>query len=124
VGGLFLLYHGGVRLLMERFRGDVFFGEGRNWTTWRVAVLMTGLGAAWLGLGPLLVEGFGLRRPLLAALSPWTLLQMLAMQPALLVATGLLGVLILVGYGVHGRKLGTFPGAPNGRVRALQRGVR
>ena len=41
----FLLWHGLTRLVIEHFRQDVCFPEGRNWTTFVGAVAMTALAA-------------------------------------------------------------------------------
>ncbi len=117
----FLIYHGASRLLIERYRSDIHHHEGRNWTTFRSAGAMVLLGIAMFSLGPRLVEGFGQITPAARALGPGTMLSMLASHPALLLSFAAVLVMVLVGYGFHGPKLGTFPWSPGNQVAELAR---
>lgn len=112
LAGGFLVYHGISRLVIERFRDDIFFHEGRNWTTFRNALIMASMGILLLLVGPLLNPSIGQSLPLVAEYSPLTLQRLFTAQPVLYLAVAFLGVLVLLGFGVHGRKLGTFPWSP------------
>ncbi len=124
IGGLFLLYHGAVRIGIERLRGDIFFDRQRNWTTFRAAGLMAGLGVLWMILGTLWLADFGEVVPLAQPFSPWTLVGLLIETPSLALSIAILAALVLLGFGVHGRKLGNFPGAPQNREVPILGGSR
>lgn len=111
----FLVYHGISRLVIERFRGDVFFTEGRNWATFRTAGLFILSGSAVLLFGEGVLTSFG-AVPAGARILELSTLTALASAPWLLPSAVILSALVFLGFGVHGRKLGTFPWSPASRA--------
>ena len=110
--GGFLLYHGLSRLFLERFRADFYYKEGRNWTTFRSAGGIALLGAFILSFGNTVFTGAGV---VIAAVRPPSLVSLASMigdHPWIVASAVALSLLVFFGYGVHGRKLGTFPWSP------------
>lgn len=105
----FFIYHGASRLLIERYRADIHFHEGRNRTTFVAAAAMAGLGLALLALGPTLLPGFGQIVDTVRPPGPAAMFALLAQRPALLLSLAAVAALVLGGFGIHGTRLGSFP---------------
>lgn len=117
---LFLVYHGISRLVIERYRGDVLFKEGRNWSTYRVAGAFLVAGAFILMFGDRFFTSLG-SVPGNARLLELSALTVLSGAPSLLLSAVILSVVVFLGFGVHGRKLGTFPWSPENRAAETKR---
>jgi prolipoprotein diacylglyceryltransferase len=118
--GAFLVYHGVSRIVLERFRGDVFFYEGRNWTTFVVAwsMVVAGLASPWWG--PWAFGSFGSTLAFTEPLSWRAAWSFLALQEALVPSLFALAVVVVAGFGVHGTQLGTFPWATPARDEGVE----
>ncbi len=112
LAGGFLLYHGLSRMVLERFRADFYYQEGRNWTTFRSAGGIALFGAFILTFGSVVFHGAGDVLPAVHPLNLVSLGSMVLDHPWFVGSAAALAVLVFVGYGIHGRKLGTFPWSP------------
>lgn len=105
----FLVWHGFTRILVEQFRFDLIHHEGRNYTTWYMALAL-GMSSVIFGLLLNSVD-----RQFFQFLNPdasahvTCLLQFLFSNTSLSGVILVTGLLIFAGYGIHGTKLGTFP---------------
>lgn len=100
IAAITLCWHGATRLIIERYRADIHFQEGRNWTTYITAWLLLGAGLVLLGIiqqwppaadGIRLVDNVGL--------PPLEIGAVFAANALLIFAV----------YGIHGPQLGRFP---------------
>jgi len=112
--GLFLLYHGLSRLLFERLRGDLHHNYNPN----EEAIRLTGrLSTAMVVSGTVLLAVLALQVAHGPGGLPPVSIRPLAEVAALFrqhravaaAATGLAAILIFIGYGIHGRRIGVFP---------------
>ena len=104
LASMFLVYHGAARLLFERFRDDINFDDGRNWFTSHIARLTLGAGVLLAATG-MTTGAFGGPTTPLSAANLFGLV--FARWDIVLVALAS-GCLMFVGYGIHGRTLGSF----------------
>ncbi len=107
----FLVDHGALRLGMERLRDDVNFNDGRNWFTHHVAAITVCAGLAIFGADRLLPGGLFAPAVLEETLSLAGAASFFAAHPATVAGSLLAAALMFAGYGVHGPRLGVFPGA-------------
>lgn len=115
---VFLVWHGATRMWIETLRGDIIHDEGRNWTTFRLAAMLMAVGALFWFTGPLFGAAWGETVPLANPFKFGSVVLLLDAYPELVLLILALGMLIMLGYGIHGKDLGTFPFA--GTFRRLQ----
>ncbi len=105
----FFIYHGATRIMMEWFRADIYFRQKRNRITYYFSVM------AILSAIPLLLFGkaadplFLQRSSLSEPHSLKSVNQLLFHTPYLIEVVLLIGAIMFVGYGIHGKTLGRFP---------------
>jgi prolipoprotein diacylglyceryltransferase len=105
LAAFFLLFHGSSRLLIERFRGDTHFHEGRNWFTRNVALVFLVAGLS-LGVSSL---STGLQATTLARLhEPGTFVQLVTTDGSTMLGIFAASLFVMLGFGLHGRRLGSF----------------
>ncbi len=105
----FLIWHGVTRMVVEQVRFDLIHHEGRNWTTWYTAILMA-LSSGVLALILHFIDNDFLQLlPLTTTVSPFATITFLSMVPPFTGVIMAVGLLIFLGYGIHGNRLGTFP---------------
>jgi prolipoprotein diacylglyceryltransferase len=104
---LVMVWEGCARLSIEPLRADMNFSEGRNWRTVQVAsglALVGAIGAVWLWLNyHANASGVVFSGAIQSAFSQWL------NSPHLWWFNFCSLMFIFVGYGVHGKKIGTFP---------------
>lgn len=104
---LVMVWEGCARLCVEPLRADMSFSEGRNWRTVQVAsclALVGAVGAAWL----LLTENEIHSSVVFSGAGQKAFVQWLS-SPNLWLINFSSILFIFVGYGVHGKQIGTFP---------------
>lgn len=106
---VFFIYQGLVRIVLEFFRGDIYFNNKRNWLTFYASVVSIGVGLILYLAGPMLDASF--LNPLTFEIAPsiGNLIAVIYYHPVILGILLIAGVFLFIGYGVHGQQIGYFP---------------
>jgi prolipoprotein diacylglyceryltransferase len=102
----FFCFHGCLRIFVEFFREDVHFQEGRNLLTLAVALGFIITGVAIYLFSAVLDSGS--THELHFTLNLSSVQQYISSQPTFILMAFISGVLALLSYGLHGKKLGSY----------------
>lgn len=105
----YLIYHGITRMIMEKFRDDIYFDKQRNPITKRFALIAIVSTIPFIWFGYRADDTFLTSSGFLREHGFSTLFTFYANHSILIGWTILIGILIFIGYGIHGQSLGKFP---------------
>jgi len=106
---VFFAYQGLVRILLEFFRGDIYFHNKRNWLTFYTSVASIVVSIMLFLTGPLIDKNFLSPSLLVINMNLKSLIVMLGEYP---IVTGIItvsAIFLFIGYGFHGKNIGYFP---------------
>lgn len=106
---VFFAYQGIIRILLEFYRGDIYFNNKRNWMTFYASVISVVAGIMLFFAGPFIDGAFFVASERLAPMTLANLMMMFSSYINVPVITLVAGVFLFIGYGIHGTTIGYFP---------------
>lgn len=120
MAALFMVFHGALRIALENVRADLHFENKRNLTTFYTSIVTIACGAILLLFGNHVHSSFMASS---VYVSPFTLISVFSFlnNSTILISLSLTAIVLFVGYGIHGKEIGTFPKLLSFRKKQINR---
>jgi prolipoprotein diacylglyceryltransferase len=108
ITAIFIMFHGLKRISLEKFRYDLYKGNERNKKTFYTALVLACVGFFLMGKIIITQGKFNASFRVMQA-SLKTFYSLFQIYPSITIFMVASGILAFIGYGIHGKVLGTFP---------------